>query len=197
MNMFFDPHFWDVKTSAELWVLVGLLIFIGILIPVALTFGPIYDFLAHPERLGEAMDGVSIIVHVPILISAIALIEGRKRLQAGIEQRVAGDQPSNGVASGQATQTDAMSRHIIAHHQVCFVARRPRRDGQRPMGGVEMRPILHTGDCGAEDYDLGADGRVPEGRRVTRRQMGIGRESKGPTAGPSPPGPSGRHPDPT
>lgn len=81
-------------------------------------------------------------------------VEGRKRLQAGIEQRVAGDQPSNGVASGQATQTDAMSRHIIAHHQVCFVARRPRRDGQRPMGGVEMRPILHTGDCGAEDYDL-------------------------------------------
>lgn len=32
MNMFFDPHFWDVKTSAELWVLVGLLIFIGIAI---------------------------------------------------------------------------------------------------------------------------------------------------------------------
>ena len=59
----------------------SLLIFIGILIPVALTFGPIYDFLAHPERLGEAMDGVSIIVHVPILISAIALIEGRKRLR--------------------------------------------------------------------------------------------------------------------
>ena len=34
MNMFFDPHFWDVKTSAELWVLVGLLIFIGIVIAV-------------------------------------------------------------------------------------------------------------------------------------------------------------------
>ena len=32
MNMFFDPHFWDVKTSAELWVLVGLLIFIGIVV---------------------------------------------------------------------------------------------------------------------------------------------------------------------
>ena len=59
----------------------SLLIFIGILVPVALTFGPIYDFLSHPDRLGEAMDSVSIIVHVPILISAIALIEGRKRLR--------------------------------------------------------------------------------------------------------------------
>lgn len=32
MNMFFDSHFWDIKTSAEIWVLAGLLIFIAIVV---------------------------------------------------------------------------------------------------------------------------------------------------------------------
>lgn len=57
------------------------LIFLGILIPVVLTFGPLYDWLSASQRVGEEpMGEISIIVWVPILISVIALIEGRKRL---------------------------------------------------------------------------------------------------------------------
>ncbi|PCC48600.1 TRAP transporter large permease subunit [Brevibacterium aurantiacum] len=57
------------------------LIFLGILIPVVLTFGPLFDWLSAETRIGEApMGEVSIIVWVPILISIIALIEGRRRL---------------------------------------------------------------------------------------------------------------------
>lgn len=58
------------------------LIFLGILIPVSLTFGPLFDLLSAPGRIGkDAMGEISIIVWVPILISIIALIEGRKRLR--------------------------------------------------------------------------------------------------------------------
>lgn len=59
----------------------SLLIFVGIIVPVVLTFGPLSDWLSDPNRVGEAMGSISIIVHVPILISAIALIEGRNRLR--------------------------------------------------------------------------------------------------------------------
>ncbi|MGO4955979.1 TRAP transporter large permease subunit [Luteococcus sp. Sow4_B9] len=59
----------------------SLLIFLGIAIPVMLTFGPIFDYLERPENIGKALKSVSIIVHVPILISVIALIEGRHRLR--------------------------------------------------------------------------------------------------------------------
>lgn len=57
------------------------LIFLGILIPVLLTFGPVFEWLSSEQRIGEEpMGEISIIVWVPILISVIALIEGRKRL---------------------------------------------------------------------------------------------------------------------
>ncbi|MDN5724472.1 MAG: TRAP transporter permease [Propionibacteriales bacterium] len=60
----------------------SLLLFVGILIPVLLTFGPVKDWLAAPNRIGEeAIGDISIIVWVPILISVIALVEGRKRLK--------------------------------------------------------------------------------------------------------------------
>lgn len=56
-------------------------IFLGILVPVVLTFGPLYNWLAEAGRVGEeAMGEISIIVWVPILISVIAIVEGRKRL---------------------------------------------------------------------------------------------------------------------
>lgn len=61
----------------------SLLIFLGIAMPVALTFGPLFEFLSRPELVGkDSMGSISIIVWVPILISAIALIEGRKRIFA-------------------------------------------------------------------------------------------------------------------
>lgn len=60
----------------------SLLLFAGILIPVLLTFGPLMTWLSQAGRVGEdAMGEISIIVWVPILISVIALIEGRKRLR--------------------------------------------------------------------------------------------------------------------
>ncbi len=60
----------------------SLLIFVGILVPVALTFGPLADVLGEESRLGEEARGeISIIVWVPVLISVIALVEGRKRLR--------------------------------------------------------------------------------------------------------------------
>lgn len=61
----------------------SLLIFVGIAVPVAVTFGPLYNFLVTENVIGKSnMSAISIIVWVPILISVIALIEGRKRLFA-------------------------------------------------------------------------------------------------------------------
>ena len=59
----------------------SLLIFLGIAIPVLLTFGPIFNYLSAPQRIGEAVSSVSIIVHVPILVSIIAVLEGWRRLR--------------------------------------------------------------------------------------------------------------------
>lgn len=60
----------------------SLLIFLGILVPVVLTFGPLFEWLKAVESVGAApMKTVSIIVWVPILIAVIALIEGRRRLR--------------------------------------------------------------------------------------------------------------------
>lgn len=57
-------------------------IFLGILVPVVLTFGPLFEWLKAVESVGAApMKTVSIIVWVPILIAVIALIEGRRRLR--------------------------------------------------------------------------------------------------------------------
>lgn len=46
MNMFLDPHFWELKTSAELWVLVGLIIFIAICV-----------LAGAPRMAAKALDG--------------------------------------------------------------------------------------------------------------------------------------------
>lgn len=56
------------------------LIFLGILIPVLLTIGPISEFLKESGVGTDGVKSISIIVWVPILITAIALVEGRKRI---------------------------------------------------------------------------------------------------------------------
>lgn len=59
----------------------SLLIFFGILIPVVLTIGPIGDKLAAIKTFGpKGVSSISLIVWIPILISWIALLEGRKYL---------------------------------------------------------------------------------------------------------------------
>lgn len=56
-------------------------IFLGILIPVLLTIGPLSSWLGAEGRVGEGIGEISIIVWVPILITLIAVIEGFGRLR--------------------------------------------------------------------------------------------------------------------
>ncbi len=59
----------------------SLLIFVGVLIPIVLTMGPLSDFLAAHERFGEdGVDSISMILWIPILITIIAILEGRRYL---------------------------------------------------------------------------------------------------------------------
>ncbi len=59
----------------------SLLIFVGVLIPIVLTMGPLSDFLAACESFGEdGVDSISMILWIPILITIIAVLEGRKYL---------------------------------------------------------------------------------------------------------------------
>ncbi len=67
------------KTLREGWT--SLLIFLGILIPVILTIGPIGKWLASIKSFGpKGISSISLIVWIPILISWIALLEGHKYL---------------------------------------------------------------------------------------------------------------------
>jgi TRAP-type C4-dicarboxylate transport system permease large subunit len=67
------------QTFREGWT--SLLIFFGILIPVGLTMGPVADYLEALKSFGpKGLKSISIIVWIPVLISWIALFEGRKYL---------------------------------------------------------------------------------------------------------------------
>lgn len=57
-------------------------IFMGIIIPVLLTIGPLAGYLGKEAVIGEdGVKAISIIVWVPILITVIALIEGANRIR--------------------------------------------------------------------------------------------------------------------
>ncbi|MCF4006165.1 TRAP transporter permease [Corynebacterium uropygiale] len=57
-------------------------IFLGILIPVILTIGPVSQWLQSEVRIGaDGVKAISIIVWVPILITLIALAEGYRRIR--------------------------------------------------------------------------------------------------------------------
>ncbi len=63
----------------------SLLIFLGIIIPVFVTIGPISELLSQPARIGEdGIGAISIIVWVPILISIIAIIVGWNTLPKSV-----------------------------------------------------------------------------------------------------------------
>lgn len=67
------------KSFATGWS--SLLIFLGILIPVIITIGPLKEYLTAQPGFGKAgMRSVSIIVWIPVIVSWIAILEGRKRL---------------------------------------------------------------------------------------------------------------------
>lgn len=67
------------QTLRDGWT--SLLIFAGILIPVILTIGPVADYLTALKSFGsKGLKSISMIVWIPVLISWIALVEGRKYL---------------------------------------------------------------------------------------------------------------------
>ncbi|WP_040293530.1 TRAP transporter large permease subunit [Acetonema longum] len=67
------------QTFREGWT--SLLIFVGIIVPVGLTIGPVADYLTAIKSFGpKGLKSISIIVWIPVLISWIAIFEGRKYL---------------------------------------------------------------------------------------------------------------------
>lgn len=59
----------------------SLTMFLGCIIPILLTAGPVSEWLAGQDDFGEkAVGAINVIVWVPILITAICLVEGRKYL---------------------------------------------------------------------------------------------------------------------
>ncbi|WP_026196220.1 TRAP transporter large permease subunit [Corynebacterium lubricantis] len=72
-------------------------IFLGILIPVAITIGPLATWLKESTPVGDALSSISIIVWVPILITVIALIEGGGHIRrnfARFQTQIVKDLPS-------------------------------------------------------------------------------------------------------
>lgn len=55
-------------------------IFLGALIPILVTVGPLADYLATATPLGEAMNSISLLIWIPVLITLFALVAGRKQL---------------------------------------------------------------------------------------------------------------------
>lgn len=56
------------------------LIFLGALIPIFVTVGPLADALTASGRYGESLDEISLIVWIPVLIIAISAIIGWREL---------------------------------------------------------------------------------------------------------------------
>lgn len=75
-----ENHNLNVGTTLkENWK--SLLIFLGVIIPVVITSGPVKEYLTASETFGkDALKSVSLILWIPILITFIAMLEGRKFL---------------------------------------------------------------------------------------------------------------------
>ena len=59
----------------------SLTMFLGCIIPIMLTVGPINEWFADRESFGsDAIGSINVIVWVPILISIICLVEGHRYL---------------------------------------------------------------------------------------------------------------------
>ncbi|MFI9488585.1 TRAP transporter large permease subunit [Promicromonospora sp. NPDC052451] len=58
----------------------AMLIMFGALIPIVVTIGPLATFLEDDARLGAALEDVSLLTWIPVLITAIALVLGRRSL---------------------------------------------------------------------------------------------------------------------
>ncbi|MFF5993028.1 TRAP transporter large permease subunit [Prauserella flavalba] len=61
----------------------ALIIVLGALVPIALTVGPLADFLTTSSPLGESIEDISILTWIPVLVTALALLVGRRELPRG------------------------------------------------------------------------------------------------------------------
>ncbi|NHD19520.1 MULTISPECIES: TRAP transporter large permease subunit [Actinopolyspora] len=58
----------------------ALIIVLGAVVPIAITVGPVAGFLSTSDLLGGSLDEISILTWIPILVTALALVVGRRAL---------------------------------------------------------------------------------------------------------------------
>ncbi|RCV49364.1 TRAP transporter large permease subunit [Marinitenerispora sediminis] len=58
----------------------ALSIFLGALIPIVVTVGPLADYLTESTPLGDTIGEISLLTWIPVLIIAFSLVAGRDRL---------------------------------------------------------------------------------------------------------------------
>ncbi|GLU47809.1 TRAP transporter large permease subunit [Nocardiopsis ansamitocini] len=62
----------------------ALCIFLGALIPILVTVGPLADFLTESTPIGDALGSISLLTWIPIMIIGFSLIAGRRRLPGSL-----------------------------------------------------------------------------------------------------------------
>ncbi len=72
------------QTLAAGWT--SLLMFLGIIIPLVLTMGPVSEFLKASAFGSKALKSISLIVWIPILITWISIFEGWKSLPKSVSE---------------------------------------------------------------------------------------------------------------
>lgn len=88
----------DVLSKGQAWKQgrVPILIYLGALIPIGVTIGPLASFLENATEVGEAMGDISIITWIPILIILFAVLIGWKKIPKtgrGLYELIAGSIP--------------------------------------------------------------------------------------------------------
>lgn len=64
----------------------SLLVFLGAIIPIVITIGPVRRFF-NERGMGEALSHISLLTWIPILMISIILVLGRKKLKQNIPDR--------------------------------------------------------------------------------------------------------------
>lgn len=63
----------------------ALTIVLGALVPIAITVGPIASTLSNNNLLGASLNEISILTWIPVLVTALALLIGRRTLPRGTQ----------------------------------------------------------------------------------------------------------------
>lgn len=61
----------------------AMLIVLGAIVPIGITVGPVADFLTRGTPIGQALEDIEILTWIPVLITALALVVGRRELPRG------------------------------------------------------------------------------------------------------------------